>query len=136
VLLTVLAESKTKAVPAKLYDTLLRMASAQGNKKVTVSLLRAISTPGARTYAPWQFSALAGFLDTLDRGNSSLAKLAREGDADLKKQIESLSGLFDAARAALKDDKTAPSERVVMLRLLGRDPDWQQEDMKALAGLL
>jgi putative membrane-bound dehydrogenase-like protein len=136
VLLTVLAEGKAKAPPAKLLDSLLRMATAMGNKEVTVSLLRAVGTPENGKYAPWQFSALAGFLDTLDRGNNSLTKLARAGDADLKKQIQRLSGLFDAARAAIKDDKAAPAERVVMLRLLGRDPDRQQEDMKALAGLL
>jgi putative membrane-bound dehydrogenase-like protein len=135
-LLTVLAESKTKAPPAKLLDSLLRMATAMGNKEATVSLLRAVGTPEKGKYAPWQFSALAGFLDTLDRGNSSLTKLARAGDADLKKQIQSLSGLFAAARAAVKDDKAAQAERVVMLRLLGRDPDRQQEDLKALAGLL
>jgi putative membrane-bound dehydrogenase-like protein len=135
-LLTVLAESKAKAPPANLLDSLLRMASAQGNQKATGSLLRAISTPKGGKFASWQFSALAGFLDTLDRDNSSLAKLAREGDADIKKQVAGLSALFDAARKTARDDKSDQAERLVRLRLLGRGLDHQQEDIKTLAGLL
>jgi putative membrane-bound dehydrogenase-like protein len=137
VLLEVLARSTKKSPPAKLLDTLFRMASAQGNKKVTVSLLRAISTPKDGKYATWQFSALAGFLDTLDRGNNSLENLHAEGDASLREQITRLSGLFASARATIADAKAGQDQQLAALPLLGRE--WGrrfQDDLRAIAALL
>ncbi len=135
-LLTVLEESTKKPPPPNLFESLLRMASAQGNKKVILSLLRAIATPEKGEHTAWQFDALASFLDTLDRDNRSLPKLRAEGDTDLREQIDRLSGLFAAARTAIISGKGGPAEYPTLIRLLGRGLDHQQEDIKTLATLL
>src|SRR5262249_42871940 len=115
---------------------LLRMASAQGNKKVVISLLRAINTPEGGKYAAWQFSALAGFLDALDGSNSSLTRLHAEGDASFQQQIERLSALFASARATVANRQAGEGEQLAAIRLLGRGLDRHQEDMRALAAVL
>jgi putative membrane-bound dehydrogenase-like protein len=136
VLLTVLAGSRTSGPPAGLTTTLFRLADAFGNKRVTATLLKAIATPEKGRYAPWRFTALAGLLDTLDRRNTSLAKMQREGDEELRASLERLGGLFTAVRASLANRKAPREEQLRAVRLLGRGLDKQAEDRKTLAGLL
>jgi putative heme-binding domain-containing protein len=136
VLLTVLAGGKDSPPPPALTTTLFRLADAFGNKKVTVTLLKAIAAPEKGKYAPWQFTALAGLLDTLDQRNSSLEKLQAEGDREVQTALKRVDGLFTAARASVSDRKAPRAERVLAVRLLGRGLDRQREDGKLLAGLL
>jgi putative heme-binding domain-containing protein len=117
-------------------ENLLRMATALGDRQATVSLLQAVAAPEKGRYAPWQFHALGGLLDTLDQRGTPLAKLQTEGDADLKAAVRHLDGLFAAARSLAADEKPPAAERAAAVRLLGRGPDHQQEDVKALADLL
>jgi putative membrane-bound dehydrogenase-like protein len=136
VLLTVLARSRTVAPPAALTNTLFRLGDAFGDTRVTVTLLEAIAKADNGKYAPWQFAALAGLLDTLDRRNSSLAKLQRAGDDAMRAALGHLSNLFAAARATLRDEKAARTDRLLAMRLVGRGLDRHAEDRKTLADLL
>src|SRR5262249_33061562 len=136
VLLAVLSESKTSPAPPAVVEGLLRTATAQGNTKALSAALSAVATPKDDKYAPWQFAALAGLLDALDQRNTPLAKLADEGDEGLKAAVKRLPSLFDAARAAMSGKDTPRSEQLLAVRLLGRGPDHQKEDLAALTDLL
>jgi putative membrane-bound dehydrogenase-like protein len=122
--------------PAGLVENLLRMATALGDRKATVSLLQAVATPEKGRHAVWQLSALAGLLDTLGQRGTTLAKLQAEGDTDMKAAVQRLAGLFAAARTLAGDEKAPVPERVAAVRLLGRGLDRPQEDVKLLADLL
>jgi putative membrane-bound dehydrogenase-like protein len=135
-LLTVLAGAQQTPPPVALAENLLRLANALGDNKTFVTLLHKVSTPEKGRYASWQFGALAGLLDTLDRRNSSLAKLQQDGAEDVKGAVQQLAGLFDAARGAVADTKTPLPERLEAIRLLGRGPDRRQEDLVALTRLM
>jgi putative membrane-bound dehydrogenase-like protein len=123
------------APPAGVVENLLRLAGALGNTSATVTLLKAVGTPEGGKHAAWQYAALGSLLDTLDNRGSSLAQLAKDGEA-MGAAIKDLSGLFAAARAAAADRKAPAAERAQAVRLLGRGLDHQPEDAAALAALL
>jgi putative heme-binding domain-containing protein len=135
------------AVPKELSENLLRMAIALGHRHSLATLLNEVGKPPpgpspagggreGRGYASWQFASLAGLLDALDQLNSSLPKLADEGDADLKRAIQKLDGVFAAARSVLADPKAGLGDQLQAIHLLGRDPDHRGKDIEQLASLL
>jgi putative membrane-bound dehydrogenase-like protein len=130
------SKNKDLAVPKALTENLLRMAIALGRRRSLATLLNEISQVEDGKHASWQFASLAGVLDALDLLNSSLPKLAEEGDADLKRAIQNLDGLFAAARTLIADPKTRPGEQLQAIRLLGREPEHRRKDIDQLAGLL
>jgi putative heme-binding domain-containing protein len=122
--------------PGQLVSRLLALASALGHDRATVTLLRAVTGPEKGGPAGWRQEALAGLLDGLEQGGSSLAKLHQSGNKEVKAAVEKTAGLFAAARAAVKDGKAEPAARVRGVRLLGRGLDRREGDLALLAGLL
>jgi putative membrane-bound dehydrogenase-like protein len=136
VLLAVMSADPKGPPPAVLLENLLRLANALNHSKALVKLLAAVAAPDKGAFAPWQFAALAGLLDTLDQRNTSLKQLHADGDAEVKKAVEQTSGLFQAARTLLTDKQARREDQLAALRLLGRGLDNQKEDLDRLAGLL
>src|SRR5262249_51200271 len=89
--------------PVPLIEGLLRLANALGRGKAMTRLLNAVATPQDGRYAPGQLTALAGLLDTLDRSNTSLARLSETGDAELQGALRRVADVFRFARALLAD---------------------------------
>ncbi|MFL5240768.1 MAG: PVC-type heme-binding CxxCH protein [Gemmataceae bacterium] len=135
VLLAVLESSRQKGPPAGLMENLLRMANALDHTQAMITLLKAVATPEKDGYAPWQYTALAGLLDSLDQRNTSLTKL-RASNEEMQGALKQLSGLFDAARATLANPKAPKEKQLLAIRILGRGVDKQAEDVAALAELL
>jgi putative membrane-bound dehydrogenase-like protein len=134
---TVLAAGGGKeAPPAALVENLLRQALALNDSRATVRLLEAVAAPEKGRYAPWQLAAVAGLLDALDQRGTPLARLQKEGSPELQAALRPLGDLFAAARSLAGDEKAPEAERAVAVRLLGRGPDRQKEDVTALADLL
>jgi putative membrane-bound dehydrogenase-like protein len=119
-----------------LLGQLLRLANAFGDRRALVTLLDAVSTPEHGRYASWQFTALAGLLDTLDQQNRSLARLRTDADPELQAAVKRLTGVFAAARAALPPRPDNHAEALRAVRLLGRGLDHQADDRNRLASLL
>jgi putative membrane-bound dehydrogenase-like protein len=136
VLVAVLESSKKSAPPAVLMEHLLRMANALNHTKALAALLKRIATPDGKEYAPWQWTALASLLDSLDQSNTSLSKLRELGNDDVQGALKQLAGLFAAARMILADEKAAKERRLLAVRVLARGLDNQQEDVAKLADLL
>src|SRR5207302_3590373 len=81
--------------------------------------------PGGR-FAPWQFSALAGWLDAAAR-----AKRPIPPEDDRR-----FDALRQAAQALAGDDKADDDDRLRAIRLLGRDPRHADEGREVLSSLL
>src|SRR5439155_12311520 len=89
------ALSPGAAPPPELLQDPLRQADAFGKTQATVTLLDAVAKPADGRFAAWQFAALGGFLDGLERRRSSLNQLA-ERDAQTRRAVTALAGLFAA----------------------------------------
>ncbi|HEV3261576.1 MAG TPA: PVC-type heme-binding CxxCH protein [Gemmataceae bacterium] len=136
VLLAALKDVEHGAPPAGLVENLLRLADALGEARATVTLLQAVTTPDKGTYASWQFAALASLLDGLGQRNSSLERLAKDGDDEVKAAVRRCAALFAAARAVVADQAAERTDQVQAIRLLGRGLDHREQDLRTLADLL
>jgi putative membrane-bound dehydrogenase-like protein len=96
---------------------------------------KSAAAPRAR-FAAWQFSAVAGLLDSLDRRSLSLRKFQSSARADLRDAIEKLDALFDAARAVAPSTRAPEAGRIDAIRLLARGLNRQDEDLRLLGQLL
>ncbi|HEY8503828.1 MAG TPA: PVC-type heme-binding CxxCH protein, partial [Gemmataceae bacterium] len=135
VMAAALRESATAPAPG-MIDGLLRMASSFGKPEAVAELLKAVGTARGGKFEPWQFTALATLLDSLEARKSSLTALAREGGPGMREAVDGLAAMFAAARSAAADPKAPPEERRRAVALLGRGPARQQEDMGQLFDLL
>jgi putative membrane-bound dehydrogenase-like protein len=129
------ALSPSRGPSPELLQELLRQADAFGKKQATVTLLDAVAKPAAGGFAAWQFAALGGFLDGLERRRSSLNQLSQR-DAETKRAVAALAGLFAAARPIAEDAKQPADVRAQAVRLLGRGPDRPNVDLDRLTSLL
>jgi putative heme-binding domain-containing protein len=136
VLLAVLESSKMGPPPLVLMENLLRMADALNHTKALITLLKAVGTPEKDGFAPWQFTALASLLDSLDQRNTTLAKLGEGGDEDMQAALKHLAELFDSARKTIASPRAPKEQQLLAIRLLGRGLDRQAEDSAMLAELL
>jgi putative membrane-bound dehydrogenase-like protein len=136
VLETVLKDSKHTAPSPALIESLVRMSAAVQDRATLIGLMRIIAAPRDGKYAPWQFTAVAALLDTLDQRNTSLADLARGDEGQKAALNQALAGIFGAARAAVADKQASRSEQVLAIRLLGRGLDRRAADIKILESLL
>jgi putative heme-binding domain-containing protein len=122
--------------PAGLVEALMRQAAAMGHDRATVTLLRTIGSIPERETPGWRLDVLAAFLDGLGERGSSLARLREKAGKDLGAAIDRTAGLFAFARKGAADAGLAETERVRCVRVLGRGPDRQKEDLKRLGTLL
>lgn len=122
--------------PGNLLENLLQLAGTTGNEKVILTVLTALGSSDGGNYAPWQFSALPGVLDALEKSDRSLSKLVNSKDPNLKSTVEHLAGLFDSARKLTVDKSDPVDRRAAAARLLARGLDHQAEDTALLSSLL
>jgi putative membrane-bound dehydrogenase-like protein len=120
---------------AGLIGELLRLADAFGDVNTTLALLDEVTKAEGQRYAAWQFAAVAGLLDGLDRRNASLTKLL-SGGGDAQPVAARLGDLFAAARRVTADSNTPSADRAAAVRLLSRGPDQRDEDVLRLEKLL
>jgi putative membrane-bound dehydrogenase-like protein len=135
-LAAVLSGDKETPPPPALVANLLRLANSLGLNRAVITLLKHVAAARNGHYESWQFTALADLLDALDQRNTTLVRLAKQGDQALRQAVERLGGLFDAARAAVGDGQRPAEERLQAIRLLGRGLEHQQEDRELLIKLL
>jgi putative heme-binding domain-containing protein len=128
-LLTALFEdAKDEPPPAAIVEPLFMLAGTDDDRQALAPLVRALGTPAGpgQRYAPWQLSALAGWLDAAARARRPLG-------AD---ELAPYQGLLQAARTLAGDDHARDDDRLRAIRLLGRDGRHAGDDRDALAALL
>ena len=134
---TVLADGAAADGAPALLQNLLRVAGAMGNSNAVAALLTTLGgAPAAGVHPAERFSAIGNLLDTLDAAGTPLSELAGGGDERVKKAVENLSPVFDAARKIAADPKATEEQILAATRLLGRAPGGRQEDVTALSALL
>jgi putative membrane-bound dehydrogenase-like protein len=136
VLVGVLANRGTGTPNLNLVEGLLNLAAAFGNNQALVTLLNDVATPREGKFEPWQFAAVGGLLDTLDRQNKPLAKLSQSSDEALRGAIDKLRAVFMAARVATGSDAATQAARVSAIGLLGRGPENHDYDLALLGTFL
>jgi len=109
--------------PPALLEKLFELATAERDASSLESALKAMGKPqSSGRYAAWQFEALGGVLDVLDRRGQSVRDLNGLGGAELGRAIDQLDGLLKQART-LADSAGAGAESSVeltaALRVLG-----------------
>ncbi|MHB8521322.1 MAG: DUF7133 domain-containing protein, partial [Limisphaerales bacterium] len=122
--------------PASLLDQLFALATALGDHRALATGLIKVSPPRGGIYAAWQFAALSGFLDALDRRNTSLTQFEAKAEPALKESIAQLGGLFTQARVVATAATTPEAERLSAIRILGRGLTGQEQDFRELGELL
>lgn len=125
--------------PPELVEKLLGQATAMGGDRTLVKPLSRVAQLVAGRYESWQFNALAGFLDGLERRNLSLEEFSREAGSELKAVIEQFGGLFAQAREMATVQNIAnrpPLESLPTLRILGRGVTDQEADLARCGELL
>lgn len=137
-----MVETKPDAPASALLEKLLGLAAAMKDSQALAQPLHSVTEPHNGRYENWQLTALAAFLDALDRGGSSLKQFQAEAQPELRDAISRTESLFAQARAAVdrvlegKSALTAQADLPAALRLLGRGPSEQERDIDRLAALL
>ncbi|MBI3882394.1 MAG: c-type cytochrome [Verrucomicrobia bacterium] len=123
-----LAERQTP--PAFLIEQLLVLVLDKPD--ALAAALSQIGVPRDGKFAAWQFDAVAGLLDTLERRKLSLAKFSAGASPALKTSLQKFDGLFAEARK----QSDANAADLSALRLLGRGTTEQAQDFERLGRLL
>jgi putative membrane-bound dehydrogenase-like protein len=121
--------------PAALVESLFALATESEDQRILPRVLAQIAEPRNGNYAAWQFAALAGLLDALERRGQNLAQLRDRRGGEVKDAINQLEPLFAKARNAV----TRPTELSAPfseLRLLGRGVAQTETDISRLGDLL
>jgi putative membrane-bound dehydrogenase-like protein len=131
-LATVLA---TAQPPGNVVEELIALATAMNDSGAFEKALAKI-VPTNGKVERWQMEALTGFLDALDRRNTSLKKFHDDASTNLKSTIGQLDSVFAQARTIANDSTADMAVRLTAVRLSGRGLANQDADIKALGGLL
>ncbi len=130
------SKGRPSVVNSDFLEQLLGLAASSENMDSLQLGLRALAQPATGGFAAWQFSALAGLLDALDRRGGSLAKLGKDS-AGLENDVRGLQPLFTQARRIALDESARAEDRALGVRLIGRGMNGAAaEDLDELGRLL
>src|SRR5262249_43190362 len=124
----VLGATDDGVVALGVFDELAQLAVGLQDTWAIITLLLEVTDSERGSPAAWQFAALAGLLDALDRRGGSLATLKKDGGEEMMEAIENLERLFAAGRSLVKNNNAPDAVRVQAVRVLGRGFDRQEED--------
>ena len=122
--------------PADLLAQLLNLAITSRDQATAAKALEQLGKPSEDKYAPWQMATTGAFLDALERRGSGLEELQASASARLKEALEKLGGLLDYARKTSETAAASEGDRLLAIRLLGRGPASQTEDVSRLGEIL
>jgi putative membrane-bound dehydrogenase-like protein len=129
--------SDNKPPPPGLAERLVELACQEPQETFLAGILDEISRAATQQYADWQMAGLAGLVEALDRRSLTLAAFQQKSSPPAQEALAKLGPLFDQARRVAPDNQSAESERLVAIRLLGRQSsDQQQRDISLLGELL
>jgi putative membrane-bound dehydrogenase-like protein len=120
-----------------LLRELVELAAALDDEPALMKSMSAIAQARDARYEPWQFAAMGGILDALDRRKTTLAEFAARGSGEFKQTLAHLDDLFAAARKTASDSGVTEADRVAAIHLLGHGSANQDADaatLRALAG--
>jgi putative heme-binding domain-containing protein len=122
-------------VPAQASLAVLQSAFGFHDDNAAAILLKGVVGTESAPRQKAQVDALASWLDSLEQGNTSIAKLAGQSSPALRYELRRLNSAFSASRAIVGNSNAAIAERVTAVRLLGRGDD-RRDDVNTLMDLL
>lgn len=126
----------SQTLPPSLVERLVGLATEMSKEAALAQALEKIATSSGGEYATWQFTGVAGLLDSLDRRGLSFTGSQAQTGSTLRKILPSLGPLFDQARRLARDSTADEAKRLASVRLLGRGPTEQEQDLARLGELL
>lgn len=119
-----------QASTAKVVDSLLRLSAALDERDATGRLLKFAAAPQNGKLAAWQYGAVAGLLDALDRRKAKLK------DSLAPAEQRAIAAVYEQARQTFADEQAAEPARLAAAKLLGREPERRADDIERLAAQL
>ncbi len=126
---------RTGSPPSRVLEPLLNLATSLADDRAVVTALREI-TPSVRPAGSWQYAAVGGFLDAVERRVGSLASYQSQASPGVSEAVRQLEGLFTWARLLAVDTQAAEPDRLAAIRLLGRGGSGRSADLETLGRLL
>jgi putative membrane-bound dehydrogenase-like protein len=134
--LTLALAEREKPAAGRLVGELLALSVAFDNRPATLDALESIMRLDQAAELPWQCETVAGLLDALERRSMSLDTLVREEGDRGRELLGQVAALIDRARTTALNVQANESLRTAAIRLLARQPDERDEDIRRLATLL
>ncbi|HVW39563.1 MAG TPA: HEAT repeat domain-containing protein, partial [Pirellulales bacterium] len=125
-----LEQPSQRASAAKALNSLLRLAAALDDREATGRLSKFVAAPQNGKWAAWQYVAVAGLLDALDRRKAKL------NDSLPPAEQQAIAEVFGQARQTFADELAADPARLAAAKLLGREPERRTDDIALLASQL
>ncbi|MBI5773220.1 MAG: c-type cytochrome, partial [Verrucomicrobia bacterium] len=125
-----------RAPAAALVEQLISLAVAANDADALLRAANEITRADGGKFAAWQFAALAGMLDTLERRGLTLNRFAATARTDVRPALEKLDSLFPAARKAAQAIQADEAHRLAVIRVLGHPHTGRAEDLQRLGELL
>ena len=113
----------------RMVAQLIATAAGMGNADSLRGIVSEIAPAHAESIKVWQLSALNSLLDVLERKKLSLELVAKEN-------VSQIDLLFDRANKLAADTTAKESVREPAVRLLGRRPEREAQDLDLLSRLL
>ncbi len=108
----------------------MSLTAAMGDKESLGTALEVLSRGANGEHHAWQYVALAGLLDALERRRQPLDRVFDDG------QLGTIDSVIASARKEAADPETPESRREMAIGLLGRRQAKRQADMQELGRLL
>ncbi len=126
-----------ESFPVYIFANLLRLVTVFGSPEDKVFFL-AHRIDQNKDKAKWQqLDMIAKLMESLESGNIPFAKLLEsiENKENLV-HVAKIKEVFQVARTIVSDPKASVSEKMLALRILGRENDLWDEDRKTLVSFL
>lgn len=119
----------------KLIEQLTGLAASFGDDPALAKILDAVAKREPARFESWQFAALSGLLDALDRKHTTFVEFQSAGTQILKPTLKHLDSMFDAARTIAPDHRSNEGLRLPAIRVLGRGKSSASQDLEELKNL-
>ena len=132
VMLKIIFQAQAKA-PANLLSDLIRFAILDDNLR---PLAKVLDETAAEKDLERQFTLMAGFVDAIGQRKESLDQFQERLAKNSKGGIQAIETVFSNVRATAQDEDAEEATKISAIKLLGRGPTRQREDMGLLSKLL
>jgi len=131
----ILADAKDDP-PSDLLAQLLNLVIVSHDETAAAKALERVARPASDRYAAWQMATIAALLDALERHGGGLKELQSEAAPASRDALAKLGGLSAYARSTVESATASETDRLLAIRLLGREAVSQREDAVRLGGVL
>ncbi|MCH8923628.1 MAG: VCBS repeat-containing protein, partial [Planctomycetes bacterium] len=128
-------ENSKGTPPADVLERLFALATTYRSDAFQY-VLEYLIEQGDKGGAAWQFNVAAGMFDALERNKQKLSQARKVEGYIGEAMIAQLDTILKHAHKVTADPKAAEVDRVAAIRILGRDDEKFQADLRLMAGLL